>query len=183
MKKRGFRFKYKKKNKAQIQNQVFVFMLAAIVFSLVFLFGYKAIGDILKNAEYVSHVKFKNEIESTFKKIAPTQNVMKKDFVLPSGHDRICFFDRGEDIDNNDLCGNNKVHTTSVLCDAWKDNGNVSNNVYLSPMGPFSFKTPRVQMISDLDIIQPVYCYNATRGRITLKLIGKGNRVIIEQVN
>ena len=49
--------------------QVFIFIVAALTFALILMFGYRAIAGFLKSGEDVAFVQFKTGLESSVKKI------------------------------------------------------------------------------------------------------------------
>ena len=55
--------------KAQIQGQVFIYILTLIITGMILLYGYNAITGISKRAEQVELVKFKNDLKEDFETI------------------------------------------------------------------------------------------------------------------
>jgi len=49
--------------------QVFIFIVAALSFALILIFGYRAIAGFLNSGEEVAFVQFKTSLESSIKKI------------------------------------------------------------------------------------------------------------------
>jgi|GEM_PF-1908995 len=54
-------------NKAQIQSQVFIYILTAVIIGLTILFGYKALSGTQKMASEAELVKFKSDIANDIK--------------------------------------------------------------------------------------------------------------------
>jgi hypothetical protein len=165
--------------KSQVANQVFVYVLAAIVFSMVLMYGYKAINNFASDARYVSLVQLKTDLESSINDIASTQNVKLKTFRIPSDFRQLCFFDSYKDYSSAGTyitdCSDGKYD--GVTCDAWESNTSI--NGFLSPIGAVSFKTVRIELT---DSSKPIECFNITAGKIKLRLQGKGDRTVIREV-
>jgi hypothetical protein len=173
-------------SKGQIANQVFVYVLAAIVFSMVLIYGYNAINNFAEDARYVTLIQLKSNLESSINEVASTQNVKIKSFTIPAGFKEICFFDSSKPQSNPsygsywiDCTGSSPVYP-GVVCDAWKSNTTI--NGFLSPMGSVSFKTVRVQLKDSSGRIAPIDCYDVSQGQLKLRFQGMGDRTQIEEV-
>ena len=55
--------------KAMGVGQVFIFIVAAITFALIMIFGYKAISGFVSTGEDVAFVQFKTDLENSVRKI------------------------------------------------------------------------------------------------------------------
>ena len=55
--------------KAMGVGEVFVYIIAALTFALIMIFGYKAINQFLEKGQQVEFVQFKTELESSVKNI------------------------------------------------------------------------------------------------------------------
>ncbi|PIN78936.1 hypothetical protein COV14_01535, partial [Candidatus Woesearchaeota archaeon CG10_big_fil_rev_8_21_14_0_10_33_12] len=56
--------------KAQIQGQVFIYILTLIITGMILLYGYNAIKSISERAKQVELVKFKNDLKEDFETIS-----------------------------------------------------------------------------------------------------------------
>src|SRR3989344_8658102 len=118
--------------------QVFIFIIAAITFALILIFGYKAITGFIQSGEEVAFVQFKTGLESSVKKIyTEFGSVRRESFTLPSQYKQVCFVDLEKDYDDS-LC-----QYDQVACTAWKNNTgyqNADENVFLQPSAPVKIK-------------------------------------------
>jgi|APSaa5957512622_1039677.scaffolds.fasta_scaffold89691_1 hypothetical protein len=74
--------------------QAFIFIVAAITFAVIMVFGYKVVGDFLQSGEEVVLVKFKNELSGAIKSIATDYGAVQiRDFITPAEHTTVCFVD------------------------------------------------------------------------------------------
>ena len=65
-------------------NQVFVFMVAGLIFALIMIFGYQAISGFIDTSEDVLFTKFKTSIEADVQKIhTDFGSIRKKTYILP----------------------------------------------------------------------------------------------------
>ena len=74
--------------------QVFIFMVTAIVFAFIIIFGYKMVNDFLDKGEQVEFYQFKTDIENSVKKIYSEYGaVRQEEYTLPVDYEQICFVD------------------------------------------------------------------------------------------
>src|SRR3989344_5519750 len=73
---------------------VFVFILAAVTFALILIFGYKSISGFLGTGEEVTFIRFKTDLESSIKNIASEYEAVRiQEFNPPLNYEKICFID------------------------------------------------------------------------------------------
>lgn len=79
--------------KAQIQSQVFIYVLSLIIIAMIFLFGYRAIGTIQERARRIEIERFKSELTDAVTKTSyeSSRNVVLN---IPSGFTKICLADK-----------------------------------------------------------------------------------------
>ncbi|MBI4146501.1 hypothetical protein HY489_04140 [Candidatus Woesearchaeota archaeon] len=81
-------------DRAQMIQQVFVFILAGLVFILIISYGYKAISYFMERQEQVVLVDFRTDLEIAVEGVKRDfQSVRKVQLKLPSEYDGVCFFD------------------------------------------------------------------------------------------
>ena len=184
--------------KGQVANQVFIYIMAAIIFSMVLIYGYTAVAKFMEQSDYVGLIDFRMEITSTIDDIATTQDKREKTFVVPGDFEQICFLDMRE----SDNCKKSPIinpgawcaqacrpggahygEVPDIVCQAWEDN--VTENIFLIPWADIPFETKTIQLFNstnnrpDEDV--GFLCMNITNSRITLNLRGKGDRTQIWQ--
>ena len=162
-----------KGNKAMAIGQAFIFMVAAITFALVLIFGYKAITDFLDKGEQVEFIRFKTDLETNVKKIYTEYGSVRiKSFNIPIKYTQICFIDLSQKPPNNCL---SKLGV--FACDTWKtaaeQGGGWSKsdrNVFLKPAVEIPIKVYEISMTENY------LCIPIKKGRFKLALEGKGDR-------
>jgi hypothetical protein len=179
------------KKKGQI-NQVFIYMMAAIIFGVVIIFGYKAVGTLLNLSEDTKLIQFKMDIVSGIDNMVPTQDRRIRTFTLPDKYEKICFFDMtrqgGSDkcaYSGSGVCGkycqlnNLGPDLDPIMCNAWKSN--VSANIYLTPMSEFPIRVKSIEPFryNGTALESGYLCVNITDGRFKLTLQGKGDKTQI----
>ncbi len=171
------------KKRGQVANQVFIYMLAAILFGLVLTFGTKAILNIKEKADYIDAINFKNEMESAIDGIAPTQDRQTKTFTVPDKYRQVVFLDMTFGGENN--CGNHGTKCSKVcnlanpklprvICDAWESN--LTQTVFTIPIGEIPIKTTRIEPINSTNGKPGYLIVNVTGGKLKLVFRGKGDR-------
>jgi len=161
---------------------IFIFIVTALTFALIMIFGYKAIGDFLVKGEQVEFYQFKTDLESSVKKIyTEADSVNEVDFRLPLKYEKICFVDLETNYPSDNSC------TFDVYgCDVWQEAFNsgkkyegADENVFLEPAGPVQIKVYKL-IIDDNDRVEDgVLCVDIVKGKFKLRLEGKGDRTRI----
>ena len=162
--------------------QVFVFIVAAITFAFIMIFGYRAITGFLQSGEEVAFVQFKTDLESSIKKLfTEFGSVRAETFNLPSKYSQICFVDMDKPADNH-LC-----EFYQVACTVWKnakDYNSVDENVFLKPSAPVKIKVHKIS-INPGDNFgsdpgkKNFLCLPIRQGSFSVVLEGKGDRTEI----
>ena len=80
--------------KGQLVEQVFIFILAGLVFILIISYGYRAIQYFIEKQEQVVLVDFRNDLELAVEGVRRDFGTVRKvTLKLPSDYDGVCFFD------------------------------------------------------------------------------------------
>ncbi len=156
--------------------QVFIFIVAAITFALILIFGYGAISDFLDKGEQVEFFQFKTELESSVKRVyAEFGAVRQTEYLLPAKYSQICFVNLDAPYDAS-LCGFDQI-----ACDTWETAQDpneeivgydaTDENVFLKPPAPVALKVFHIE----IDGGSGYYCTNIEKGRFSLRLEGKGS--------
>lgn len=168
--------------KAMGISQVFVFIIAAVTFGLIMIFGYKAIAGFLESGEQVAFVQFKNDLESSVKKIHTEFGAVRNEvYEAPSKYENICFvnMDHAPSPDElQALCGESQI-----ACTVWqsahdpdlqkKGLGSVDENVFLDPIAPVKIKVHSIKI--DEGNGPQFLCTKLHQGRARISLLGKGD--------
>jgi len=92
--KRGEKVKLGKNKSAQTIGQVFVFILAGLIFILIITYGYNAVKNFMARSEEVALVDFRNDFESAVEKIKYDYgSVRRVEFRLPAKFSGVCVLD------------------------------------------------------------------------------------------
>lgn len=182
--------------KAMGIGQIFIFIVAAITFALVTIFGFKAITGFVESGEEVAFVQFKTELESSIRKIyTEYDSVRKVTFKPPVQYSQICFVDFGYDPDpSNPQSVQNEIDKLclkdALACDAWelavseapndpeKRNEAVDQNVFMKPSSPVTIKVRDISIYdkNGANKVSGFLCKPIRSGRFPLIMIGKGDR-------
>lgn len=175
----GVEGKIKGKAGSKIRNKkgmgvemVFVFIVAAITFALIMIFGYKSITDFMGKGEQVEFYQFKSYLETSVKKIYTEYGSVRiESFNLPMKYEKICFVELDKPYPGEENCD-----FDAYGCDVWKDAGGsyegADENVFLRPAGLEKIKVYRI----DIERGEGFLCLPINKGRFKLRLEGMGDR-------
>lgn len=159
---------------AQVIGEVFIYILAIILFSLIMVYGYNSIRNLGEKADTVVLLQISKQLSSTIKKITSDYGtVIKEEVSIPNKYDKVCFIDlsyTGQESTNICIPGNRDYNP--VICNSWKDK--ISKNMFL-----VSKNTDVISIeIGNIKIpAEHYFCQNAVFGKIILRLEGKGSYV------
>jgi len=150
--------------------QIFIYILAIIIAGLIILYGYRAIAGFRTKAEEIALINFKTSVENDIESIAGSYgSVRMQTYDLPSSAREVCFVNAsafrypgafnmpGYPIINNSVRSGSK------------------QNIFLVPMAEIPISVENME-VNDTD---EYLCINSTRGKITIRLEGLGNRTKI----
>lgn len=160
-------------NNAQMIGQVFIFILAGLIFILIITYGYQAINYFIERQEEVVMVDFRSDIEIAIEGVKRDYGTVRKlELKLPKEILGICFFDPVTcSTEENPMLN----HPTQPQPVQWAQQACELNSGTI-------FTIPR-QLdldIQDIQIPKPGYlCIPNTDGVITLRLEGTGRKAKI----
>lgn len=159
--------------------QVFVFIVAALTFAFIMIFGYKAIAGFLQSGEDVALVQFKTGLEGSIKKLYTEFGSMRVEtFTPPTRYRQICFVDMDADKDVKEL--EKLCALDQVACSVWKSStgyGSVDENVFLKPPAPVKIKVHKISIAPEEGKESKNFlCIPIKQGSFTAILEGKGDR-------
>ena len=154
---------------AQLYSQIFIYVLTIVLVSFILVYGYNAIQNFNDRAEQVSCLKFKNDIQNAVETtLSDFGTVKRKDFKLCGRYTQVCFV---ESFESPNL-PYNKVDP--IIEDSVRSNS--GKNVFLvEDIAKESFYTGKISVDPD------VLCINAVDGKISLRLEGRGNHVVLSK--
>lgn len=154
--------------KSQLYSQVLVYFLTIILISFILVYGYNAVQNFKKRAEQVSCLKFKNDLQNAVESIlSDYESVKRKDLQLCAGYTKACFV---ETFESFQMPGNtDPIIKDSIL-------SNTGKNVFLvEHIAKESFYAGKISVEPD------VLCIKAISNKISLRLEGQGNHVLLSQ--
>ncbi len=161
-----------KSKKAQIIGQVFIFILAGLIFILIITYGYKAVRYFIERQEQVMILDFRTDLEIAVEGVKRDYGTVRKvEFKLPSRYLGVCFFDALE-------CAKTTpkliLPTQEIIVD-WAQDACVIKSANV-------FTIPRDQAISlpDIQVDEGYVCIPNT-GKITVRMEGTGKKAKISE--
>lgn len=154
--------------KAQLYSQIFVYILTLMLVAFILVYGYTAIQNFEKRAEQVSCLKFKNDLKNAVESISTDfGSVKRKDLELCADYISACFV---ESFESPNLP--NKIDP--IIRDSVMSN--TGKNVFLiQDTAKESFEIGKISVNPDVLCIKPV------NNKISLRLEGRGNHVLLSQ--
>jgi len=148
--------------KAQMIGQVFVLVIAALVFILILWYGYSAISNFLKSSEQVALVDFKSSLASGVNQIKSDYgSVRKLSLRIPRRFNTLCVVSSDVSADVGDF-----KQRFPVFFEAWQTG---SENVFLVP------KQESPVFVPDISVPGGYFCIPVS-GVMDLRLKGLGDR-------
>lgn len=168
--------------KAQISGQVFIYILAIIIFALTILYGYRAIAFFQGQSDEISLVQMQQDIKADVAKVKADTfgTIVRKELAIPGSYKQVCFVDSQSVCDNPDIyvsyCRELRDFPYDLIKDAIDPTipGSTDSNMFLYPPGDVSYNVGDIQV--DKSFPQ---CINVRGGRVTLKLESMGDHVKI----
>jgi len=162
--------------------QVFIFIIAAITFALILIFGYKAITGFIQSGESVAFVQFKTGLESSVKKIyTEFGSVRVERYSTPLGYSQICFVDLDEPYDA-DLCSFDQVACSvwQIAAESGKGYEGVEENVFLTPTAPVPIKVYKISVESKDE--KNFLCIPIKQGAFSIVMEGRGDKTLLSEL-
>ncbi len=145
--------------------QVFIFILAALIFMLVLWYGYSAVTNFLKSSEQVGLAEFKSSFVSGIEQIKPDfGSVRKLTLYMPRRYYELCVV---SSYPNDDVLSSDFNAKYPVLFELWNTG---SENVFLLPKQETPF------LVSDIVVPDGYFCTKVS-GVADLRIEGLGDGV------
>lgn len=172
--------------------QVFLFIIAAITFALILIFGYKTINGFLVSGEKVQFVQFKSDLQTSIKSIYTEFGAVRlEQFHLPPTFDQICFVD--VDGDPTTALNQELQQLDPIAYNVWQEADgrakaaraaglDVTNyeyadqNVFFQPLSPVQIKVHKMSIQHTSDSQKDYLCPPVVNGVFSLRLEGKGDK-------
>ena len=154
--------------------QVFIFIISAITFALIMIFGYQSVSQFIASGEDVAFVQFKTSLENDIKKIyTEFGSVRISDYNLPAEYEQICFVNMEAKYNpstDSELCKKDPV-----ACSVWEDStgyNSTEENVFLRPVAPVKLKVYEITIDNEG---KNYLCLPIANGGFSLYMEGKGD--------
>jgi len=161
--------------RGQVQSQIFIYVLAVMVATAIFIYGYSAINSFIRQADEVGLLKFKSDIESAVKIISTDYESTKifnekHPLFIPQKFKEVCFVGPGAIVSSTDY---------PLIYDSVSSIPPAKPNVFLID-----------DILSDAFYIGSIevketnnfFCTPVVNGMIYLKLEGLGDKARIIQL-
>ena len=170
--------------KAAGVGQVFMFIIAALTFALILIFGYKAVGTFLSRGEQVEFISFKNDLENSIKRIYTDFGTVRiEEFYPPAKYEQVCLVDmdyHASDAEMQQLCQQDQAacavwaSAQAALISGSQGYESVDENVFLRPVAGVSMKVFHIKFGNGGFLCQPI-----RNGKFSLQLEGKGSYTLL----
>ena len=154
--------------KSQLYSQIFIYILTIVLVSFILVYGYNSIQSFKQRAEQVSCLKFRNDLVNAVETISSEfGSVIRKDLQVCNSYPEVCFV---ESFESPALPNNiDPIIKDSIL-------SNTGRNVFLvRDTAKESFYAGKISVEPDL------LCIKTVSGKVSLRLEGNGNHVLISQ--
>ena len=158
--------------KAQILGQIFIFILAGLVFILIIMYGYKAINYFIERQEQVVLVDFKTDLEIAIEGVKRDYGTVRKvELKLSNDYLGVCFVDPV-------TCASQTptLITATQIQAPWAQDSCQAHSANIVTI-------PRSQDIwtPDIQVDSPGYVCIPNTGKIEVRMEGTGKKTKISQ--
>lgn len=154
--------------RSQIATQVFIYLIAIILFSFVLLYGYNAIKGFKEKSERIAYIKFKTDLISTVKRISTDYGTLKREtFFVGGEYSKVCFVQSYNPPNNIGDSVTDRVVKNSI------EDG-VNKNTFL-----FTTTLQESFDVGKINLSDGYLCINMTNGKAKIQFEGKGDHVFI----
>ena len=161
---------FDKMKRAQLYGQIFIYVLTIMIVSFILVYGYNAIRNFKDRADQVVLLKFNNDLKNSIESVTSDfGSVIKKDIQVGDKVTKVCFV---ENFQNPSFPANvDPIIKDSIL-------SNTGRNIFLVEDIP-----KRSFSIGKISVNPDVLCISPVANRISLKLEGMGDHVVISKWN
>ncbi len=160
--------KTRKQRKSQIYGQIFIYILSAVLITMIMIYGYSAISKVRGKSNDLCVLKLKNDLGNIINSISEDFGTTKlKDFRICEDFDTICFV---ESFESPILPLNIHPRIKSEL------NSNTGNNIFfIGASKGEAFSAGKISVEPDVN------CLKMKKSRIHLRFEGKGDHIEISE--
>lgn len=165
--------------KAQSIGQIFILILAAMVFIMILLFGYRAITQFGQRSEQVALIDFQTNLEQEIKVMSlKVGSVKRLDLSLPNRYREVCILcdppltQTLSSCDTTTSAANDFRDNYTLIYESWEGG---AQNVFFKPLADTQI------LIENVEVEGVGICVPVTGGRVSLRLQGKGDRTLVSR--
>ena len=156
--------------RSQLYSQIFIYILTIILISMILVYGYNAIQNFKERAEHVACLKFRNDLKSSVESISSDFGTVKrKELQLCLSYTKVCFVETFNNFNKDAPLTDDPIIKDSIISDTGK------NTFLIEDIAKESF------YVGNISVDPDVLCIDAINNKISLKLEGKGNHVLLSQ--
>ena len=161
--------------KSQVQTQIFIYIIAIVVFSFILLYGYNAVKGFKQKSDQIAYIKFKTDLLSTVKRISPDYGTVKREeFFIGGEYSKVCFVQSYRPIKLKIL---NKIEAVGDLIVKNSVESDVNKNVFL-----FAITLQESFDIGAISVDDDSYkCININNGKAKIQFKGEGDYTYISE--
>lgn len=158
--------------------QIFMYLTAIIVFSLILVYGYSAVKGFKAKTDEVDTIQLKNDMTSSVKSVMfDYGSRMEKEVAVPAEYKKVCFVDltQSANAGTSGVCTSGNDDYDAIVCDSWESKAD-SNMLLVSSGNPLAYN------IGEIRIDDPYYlCFKTDAGKAKVMLEGMGSYVLISE--
>ncbi|MBW2988918.1 hypothetical protein KY358_01230 [Candidatus Woesearchaeota archaeon] len=157
--------------KGQVSAQVFIYVIAIILFSFILVYGYNSIREFREKAEQIAYIKFKTDLTSSIKRISTDYGTLKREKLFLGGdYIQVCLVQSYKQEENFDMI------SLAIVDPLIKDSfmGRVDKNAFLvkkSVSESFDAGT--------INVSGGYACFPVINGRVSMQFEGRGDHTLI----
>jgi len=157
--------------RSQISAQIFIYVIAIILFSFVLLYGYNAIKGFKERSEQIAYIKFKTDLISTVKRISPDYGTLKREeFFIGGEFSKVCFVQSYKKDENSNFIKSNIKDP--IIKDSFISG--VNKNVFL-----FTKTLQESLDVGKINISNGYLCIPIINGKAKIQFKGEGDHTHI----
>ena len=165
---------------SQLYGQMFTYILTIVLVAVILLYGYKTVQEFRSRAEQAYCLKLRNDLSGSIESLmGDFGSVKRKDIELCAGYTQACFV---ETFDFKNVPKGNPISNVPldpIIKDSIRSE--IDKNTFLAgKSGRESFYSGNISINSGSHTLD-VLCINAVNNKISLRLEGIGDHVIVSQ--
>jgi hypothetical protein len=162
--------------KGQLVGQIFIYILSVVIIAAILIYGYTAVSEFRERSSTVAEVKLQSDITNAIARLSSDYGSVQRKELYMGEHLKICFVDTYESV--------NPDNFPSTVNPLIKDNvrSKTGDNVFLlrtTLEKSFNAGTIGVDYPAPGAQDTNIFCLNATANRVTVRLEGKGDQVLV----